>query len=118
MKRGRDVEEHLPMSSASFHILLALAGGAQHGYSIMREIRESTDGRIRVAPATLYRLIGGLLRSELIEEFEPGDPSYEDERRKYYRLTTFGRRVLTEETKRLVATVELARERRIIPRLS
>jgi DNA-binding PadR family transcriptional regulator len=118
MKRGPDVEEHLPMSSASYHILLALAGGAQHGYSIMREIRESTDGRVRVAPATLYRLIAGLLRSELLEEFEPGDPSYEDERRKYYRLTTFGRRVLTEETKRLVATVELARERRVIPRLS
>ncbi|HEV7990471.1 MAG TPA: helix-turn-helix transcriptional regulator [Gemmatimonadaceae bacterium] len=115
MKRA--VDEFLPMTPASYHILLALAVGEQHGYSIMRQIRESTDGRVRVAPATLYRLIGGLLRSELIEEFEPAGPSYDDERRKYYRLTTFGRRVLTEETKRLVATVELARELRIVPRL-
>jgi len=106
------------MSSASYHILLALSGGEQHGYSIMREIRESTDGRVRVAPATLYRLIAGLLRSELIEEVEPRDPSHDDERRRYYRLTTLGRRVLTEETRRLVATVQLARERRIIPHLS
>ena len=118
MKRRSGVEEHLPLSSASYHILLALAGGDQHGYSIMREIRESTDGRVRVAPATLYRLIAVLLRSALIEEFEPADPSPDDERRKYYRLTTLGRRVLTEETKRLVATVALARERRIIPGFS
>ena len=115
MKRA--VEDHLPMTPASYHILLALAVGEQHGYSIMRQIREATEDRIRVAPATLYRLIAGLLRSALIEEFQPVTPSYDDERRKYYRLTTFGRRVLTEETKRLVATVELARERRVIPRL-
>src|SRR3954470_21913947 len=73
----RTVDEHLPMTPANYHILLALAGSEQHGYSIMRQIRESTDGRVRVAPATLYRLIAALLRSELIEEFEPAALSYD-----------------------------------------
>jgi DNA-binding PadR family transcriptional regulator len=101
-----------PLSQAVFHILLALAAGEMHGYAIMREIAILSDGRIHVGPGTLYGSIKRLLAAGLIEEAaERPDPDLDDERRRYYRLTEDGHRVLTAEAARLAGLVEAARVR-------
>ena len=95
-------EELLPLSPAVFHILLALATGEMHGYGIMREIAAATDGQMRIGPGTLYRSIRQMLDAGMIEESdERPDPTLDDERRRYYRITDFGRRVAGAETERL-----------------
>ena len=104
-------ESFLPLSNANFHILLALAQGERHGYAIMQDVREATDGSIRLGPGTLYRCLQGLLNETLIEELQPNSVADEDQRRRYYRLTTLGRHVLVAETQRLAAVVTLAAKR-------
>jgi DNA-binding PadR family transcriptional regulator len=100
-----------PVTPAAFHILLALAASDLHGYAIMRRVEESTEGRTRLGPGTLYRSIRTLLADGLIEEVdERPDPDLDDERRRYYRLTAVGRRVAEAETERLTHLVRLARE--------
>ncbi len=77
-----------PLPSAAFQIMLALAGEDLHGYGIMRQVAQQTDGRIRLSPGTLYSSIQTLLEAKLIEEIEPReDASLGNERRRYYRLT-------------------------------
>jgi DNA-binding PadR family transcriptional regulator len=98
---------------SAFHILLALADGERHGYSITREIEEETDGAVRLGPGTLYRMLKQLLDDEWIVEVERADES--DPRRRYYRLTPRGRRIAQTEAARLVNLVRLARTRRLIP---
>jgi|SRR3954471_10028825 DNA-binding PadR family transcriptional regulator len=98
-----------PLSPASFHILLALAGGEQHGYAIMRDVRTATDDAVRLGPGTLYRVIESLLKAGLIQEFEREKRSPDDTRRRYYRLTPVGRRRLRAEAQRLANAVSLAR---------
>ena len=108
-------ERLLPLTPAIFHILLALAGGERHGYGIMQEVAASTQGQMRLGPGTLYRSIKQLLEAGLIEESdERPDTSLDDERRRYYRLTSFGQRVAQAEAERLVRLVRLARERRLL----
>lgn len=104
----------LPLSTANLHILLALAAGDRHGYAIMQEVHQSTDGTIKLGPATLYRSIDGLLENKLIEESSYKPAKDEDQRRKYYRLTALGRRVLIAESERLARVVALARARRLL----
>lgn len=105
----RSPETLLPLSPASFHILLALADGERHGYSIMQEIAAQTQGQLRVGPTTLYRSIKHMLGDGLIVEAdERPDPTLDDERRRYYRLTTFGRQVAVAETRRLARAVAVA----------
>jgi len=95
---------------AAIHILLAIGPGERHGYAIMREIESMTDGRVRVAPGTLYTNIRRLLEAGLIvEAAERPDPELDDERRRYYRLTLSGRRVVTTEIDRLEALVTRVR---------
>src|SRR5690349_6199147 len=102
MKPTDNPEEMLPLSPAVFHILLALADGERHGYSIMQEIAVQTDGRLRIGPTTLYRSIKQMLEAGLISEVEERpDPALDDERRRYYRLTTFGQQVARAEARRL-----------------
>jgi len=101
------------ISMSAFHILLALADGERHGYSITREIEEETDGAVRLGPGTLYRMLKQLLDDEWIVEVERADES--DPRRRYYRLTPRGRRIAQTEAARLVNLVRLARTRRLIP---
>ena len=85
------VEALLPLTPAAFQILLALAGGERHGYGILREVAESTGGKLRLGPGTLYRSIKQLLEAGIIEESdERPDPALDDERRRYYRLTARG----------------------------
>jgi DNA-binding PadR family transcriptional regulator len=109
-------EELLPLSPAVFHILLALATGERHGYGIMREISGATDGQMHIGPGTLYRSIRQMLDAGMIEESdERPDPALDDERRRYYRLTSFGRRVAQAEAARLAQLVRAAEARKLLP---
>jgi DNA-binding PadR family transcriptional regulator len=111
-----EFDAHLPLSPAVFHILLALADEEQHGYAIMRDIEDRTDGVVRVGPGMLYGSIKWLVADGFIEEAAARSkaPSKEDERRKYYRLTHAGRALLKAEASRLEAAVGLARSRRVL----
>ena len=106
----------LPLSPAVFHILLALADGERHGYAVMQDIDQRTDGVVRVGPGMLYGSIKWLLADGYIEETGRRPRSGEDDRRRYYRLTPAGRELLRAEAARLEAAVSLARARRVLPR--
>jgi DNA-binding PadR family transcriptional regulator len=104
-----------PLTPAMFHILLVLAAGERHGYAIMREVEDLTDGAQRLGPGSLYGSIKRLLAEGLIEECgERPDPAADDERRRYYRLTDRGRRAAGAEARRLEALVRAARGRRLL----
>ena len=112
------VEGILPLTPAVFHILIALADGETHGYAIMQEVARRRGGSVRLGPGTLYGAIGRLLEDGLIEESEERpDPEMDDTRRRYYRLTHFGGRVLAAETERLAGLVRAARSTRMIRKL-
>jgi DNA-binding PadR family transcriptional regulator len=111
------VERLLPLKPNWFHVLLSLANGEQHGYGIMQEVLERTDGKIRLWPATLYGTLERLLDADLIEEMKRRPAADgEDARRRYYRLTALGRRVLTAESMRLEDLVRVIRAKRRIAR--
>ena len=100
----------LPLKTHWFHILLSLAGGEQHGYGIMQEVLDRTMGKVRLWPATLYGSIKRLVEAGLIEgSDERPSPELDDARRRYYRLTTLGRRVLDAECERLQELVQSIR---------
>jgi DNA-binding PadR family transcriptional regulator len=110
-----DPEKQLPLTPAVFHILLALADGERHGYAIMREVAESTQQQIQMGPGTLYGTLKRLLAAQLVEESdERPDPSLDDERRRYYRLTALGRRTAAAEAERLARLVTIARAKRLV----
>lgn len=105
----------LPLTPAVFHILLALADGEKHGYSIMQEVTRITNGAIRMGPGTLYGTIKRMLDAGLIEETdERPDPALDDERRRYYRLTAFGERVAQAEAARLALLLNVAHSKRLM----
>jgi DNA-binding PadR family transcriptional regulator len=105
----QDPEQMLPLTPAMFHILLALADKERHGYGIMQEIVANTGGQMKMGPGTLYGNIKRMLAAHLITESdERPDPMLDDERRRYYRLTNFGRRVLRAETDRLARMLRVA----------
>ena len=107
----------LPLPTAVFHILIALADRDRHGYSIMQEVAARTDNKVRLSAGTLYSSIRRMLEQELIEELaESPDPSSTDERRRYYRLTRFGRRVAAAEVARLNALVQQAQAAGLVRR--
>jgi len=104
-----------PLSPAIFHILLALAAGEMHGYAIMQEIAILSDGQVHVGPGTLYGSIKRLLSAGLIEESgDRPDPRLDDERRRYYRLTQDGHRILTAEAERMQGLVRAAQARKVV----
>ena len=108
-------ESFLPLTPAVFHILLALADGERHGYAIMQEVTQSTEGRIRMGPGTLYGNVKRMLSDRLIEESdERPDPALDDERRRYYRLTGFGSKVASAELRRMSTVVKSARGKRLL----
>ena len=103
-------ESLLPLQPAVFHILMALADEDRHGYAIIQEVLSRTDGEVRLSPGTLYRSIQRMLDDDLIVEVhERPAPELDDERRRYYRITKFGREVAREEANRLNELVRLAR---------
>ena len=114
----RRPEELLPLSPPVFHILVALADGEAHGYAIMRDVAERSEGSVRLGAGTLYGAISRLLDDALIEESEQRpDPEMDDTRRRYYRLTRFGGRVLAAETQRLSELVRAARATKVIRKM-
>lgn len=108
-------EDFLPLTPAMFHILLALADRERHGYEIMREVDERTEGKVRMGPGTLYGSIKRMLQSGWIEELdERPDPENDDERRRYYRLSDFGFKVAVAEAERLNNLVKSARMKKLL----
>ena len=107
----------LPLPAAVFQILIALADRDRHGYSIMQDIALRTDGKIRLSPSTLYGAIRRLLETGLIQELdERPDPEHDDERRRYYRLSPFGRQVAIAEARRLDRLLADARATGLVPK--
>jgi len=108
-------ENNLPLTPAVFHILLALSDGKKHGYAIMREVEQTTEGRMTLGPGTLYGAIKRLLKASLIAEsdYRP-DPILDDSRRRYYELTDLGWKVLAAESERLANLVEYARRKDLL----
>ena len=132
MRRATDPRDLLPLTPAVLHILLALADGrrnpgqedgiGRHGYAVAQEVEEMTEGQIRMGPGTLYGSIQRMLTSGLIEEVarsksagrNAASGSEEDERRRYYRLTPLGERVLELELARLARVVVIARAKHLL----
>jgi DNA-binding PadR family transcriptional regulator len=107
----------LPLQPAAFHILVALSDGDRHGYAIMQDVAERTGGTFRLNPGTLYTTIRRLLEQGLLEELDDRpDPEHDDERRRYYRLTAFGRAVARAETARLERLVAIAKRAGLSPK--
>jgi DNA-binding PadR family transcriptional regulator len=105
-----DPQRFIPLKTHWFHILLSLAGREQHGYGIMQEVLNRTTGKVRLWPATLYGSIKRLIEADLLEESdERPAPELDDARRRYYRLTALGRRVLDAECERLQELVHTIR---------
>jgi DNA-binding PadR family transcriptional regulator len=106
----------LPLPVAVFHILIALADRDRHGYSIMQDVSARTGGKVQLSAGTLYSAIRRMLEQGLIEELaESPDPSSTDERRRYYRLKRFGKRVAAAEVERLNTLLQQARETGLVP---
>jgi DNA-binding PadR family transcriptional regulator len=111
-----DATTFLPLSPATLHILLSLAGDDLHGYGIMQEVARQSEGKYKLGPGTLYDNLQKLIRHKLVQELgrRAGD---DDPRRRYYRLTSAGRGVLAAETARLAGVVREARLRLQIAKL-
>jgi DNA-binding PadR family transcriptional regulator len=104
-----------PLPTAAFHILLSLADEDLHGYGIMRQVANQTDGRIRLGPGTLYSSIQSLLEENFIEELDLGENTIPgQERRRYYRLTSTGRKLARSEAERLAGILRVARAKKIL----
>jgi DNA-binding PadR family transcriptional regulator len=117
-KRDIDVEALLPLPPAVLHILIALGEAEKHGYAVMQEVAERTDGKVRMSPGTLYGSIRKMLDDGLIEELfrRAGQAGADDPRRRYYRVTKFGRAVAAAEAARLTALLHHARLNGLVPR--
>jgi DNA-binding PadR family transcriptional regulator len=110
-------ESFLPLPRDTFHILVSLADRDRHGYSVMKDVLDRTDGALRFSPSSLYASIRRLLEKGLIEELaDRPDPEHDDERRRYYRLTRLGRSVAAAEARRLERLLLDARSTGLLPR--
>jgi DNA-binding PadR family transcriptional regulator len=106
-----------PLSPAIFHILLSLGDGERHGYALKREISRRTGGKLKLGPGVLYGSISKMLELGLIEESDDRpDPHLDDERRRYYRITAYGRKVAQAEAARMRELVQLAAARFGVPK--
>jgi DNA-binding PadR family transcriptional regulator len=114
MARPRDPNDLLPLTPALFHVLIALADGEQHGYAILKDVEQRTGGAVRLSTGTLYGIIKRLLAEGMIVERTALPAPGQDERRRSYRLTPFGRAVALAETERLERDAALARATRAL----
>ena len=111
----RTVDRLLPLKPKVLHVLLAVADGPRHGYSIMQEVAERTNGQVRLWPAALYALLRELEKTDfIVESDDRPSADKDDERRRYYALTPHGKRVLDAEVRRLEAIVSHARSSRAL----
>jgi DNA-binding PadR family transcriptional regulator len=109
-------DEFLPLPTATFHILLAVADDDRHGYGIIQNVAARTGGQVKLSAGTLYRSIQRMIDQDLLEEIdERPAPEDDDERRRYYRITPFGRAVAGAEARRLSDLVRLARASGFMP---
>ena len=116
MPHAADPAELLPLPTSAFHILMALTDEDRHGYAIIQDVAVRTAGQVRLGAGTLYRSIQRMLEQGLIEEIRQRPaPELDDERRRYYRITAFGRRVARAEAGRLASLLRLARARGLSP---
>jgi DNA-binding PadR family transcriptional regulator len=104
---AQNLDQFLPLSNATLHILLALGAENRHGYGIMREVQRQSEGRYRIGPGTLYDNLQKLIEKEFVEEVPHKDEG-DDPRRRYYKLTRLGRSVLTADIARLEGIVREA----------
>src|SRR3954465_432726 len=117
MTKRRNPDEMLPLSPAMFEVLIALADGEKHGYAVLKEVARRTERRITLSPGTLYAIVrrfvaeGGIAESD-----ERPDPALDDERRRYYRLTEFGRELARAEARRMETALGMARAKSLIPK--
>ncbi len=111
--------DHLPLTVPVFQILLSLADRDLHGYAVIQDIRQRTGDEVRLTASTLYAAIKRLLAGGLIEELDDRpDPALDDARRRYYRVTPYGREVARLEAARLERLTAQARDKRLLPRLA
>jgi len=117
--KPRSVDHLLPLKPKVLQMLLALADGPRHGYSIMQEVAERTEGQVRLWPAALYGLLRELEKADFIAESHARPAAaQDDERRRYYALTQFGKRVLDAEVRRLESIIAHARTTRALRKAS
>lgn len=113
--RALEPQELLPLRSVDFLVLLMLGRGERHGYGIMQDVAEHTDGRTELEAGSLYRTIRRLAEQRLLEESSRRPAAdLDDERRRYYRLTALGKRVVAAEAARLRRLVRLAESARLL----
>lgn len=114
MSKQKDSESYLPLTPAMFHILLALADGEKHGYAILKEVARRTDGKVQLSAGTLY---GNLARLEgsgmILESNRRPEIGLDDERRRYYQLTEFGREVAVAEARRMQEALAQAHAKKL-----
>src|SRR6266436_10092514 len=112
-----DPDSFLPLPTPVFHILVAVADRERHGYAIMQDVAARTGGKLRLSPGTLYGSIKKMLEDGMVQEIEARlGASIDDERRRYYRLTKFGRQVAAAEAERLSAMLSHARATGLVPK--
>jgi DNA-binding PadR family transcriptional regulator len=112
-----EAESLLPLPPATFHILVALADDDRHGYAVIKDIEARTGGRLKLSAGTLYRSVDRMVQQGLIREISsPLARNMDDERRRYYRITPFGREVAMAEGRRLAQMLDLARAKGLAPR--
>jgi DNA-binding PadR family transcriptional regulator len=110
MAKPQSPQELIPLTPPVFHILLALADEERHGYGIMQDVARQTDGALQLGPGTLYGCLKRMLAAGLVEESdERPDPTLDDQRRRYYRMTSLGGRVVRAEAQRLAGAVMAAK---------
>jgi DNA-binding PadR family transcriptional regulator len=108
-------EDFIPLPPATLHILLALAETDRHGYAIMQDVEARTDGELRLSAGTLYRAVARMVEQGLIVEVGKRRTQADDERRRYYRITSLGTAVARAELRRLLQLVRHARARGLTP---
>ena len=115
MADSRDPQPFLPLTPALFHVLLSLAGGDKHGYAIMKDVSGLTEGTVTLSAGTLYGILRRLVSDGMVVETgERPAPELDDERRRYYRMTTAGRKLARSEAERLADFLRVARAKRIL----
>ena len=116
MMKKRDPESLLPLTPGMFEVLIALADGEKHGYAIVKEVARRSDGRVTLSPGTLYAMVRRFVQEGVVvESDERPDPALDDERRRYYRLTDFGRAVACAEARRMERALDMARAKSLVP---
>jgi DNA-binding PadR family transcriptional regulator len=110
-----DPQALLPLPAVTFHILVALSGGDRHGYAIIQDVAARTGGELKIQAGTLYRSIQRMLEQGLVAELRARPSEDDDERRRYYRITPYGRAVAQAEARRMAQMVRLARAVGLVP---